>query len=149
MDKLKEIAPKLSEIKKENPFGVPPNYFDDFSARLQIKIEAEKAVMYSPKSRVIQFLKPALALAAGLALVFFLVYSPLKTYKNNQLAGSTYLNTELTDESYISLLEGMDDNSFYALLSEPTINNEYSDEELISYLSSSVSDYDIYREFDY
>ena len=150
MDKLKKIAPKLSEIKKENPFGVPPRYFDNFSARLQIKIEAEKTILHSPKSRVIQFLKPVLSLAAGLALVFSLVYFPLKTYKNEQLANNTNQNDELTNENYISLLEGMDDNSFYALLSEPVISDdEYSDEELIAYLSSNISDYDIYMEIGY
>ena len=147
MDKLKKIAPKLSEIKKENPFGVPPRYFDNFSARLQIKIEAEKTILHSPKSRVIQFLKPVLSLAAGLALVFSLVYFPLKTYKNEQLANNTNQSDELIDEDYISLLEGIDDNSFYALLSEPVISdNEYSDEDIITYLSSNLSDYDIYRE---
>jgi len=144
MDKLKKIAPKLSEIKKENPFRVPHRYFDDFSARLQMKIEAEKTILLSPKNRTIQFLKPALGLAAGLALIFLLVYYPLTTYKNDQLAGYTSQNIELTYDDYISLLEGLDDNSFYALLSEFTISDEYSDEELISYLSSNISDYDLY-----
>lgn len=149
MDDLEKIAPTLSEIKKEIPFRVPPHYFDDFSARLQMKIEAEKTVLPSPKNRIIQFLKPALGLAAGFALVFILVYFPLKTYKNGQLAQNTVQSNELTNDDYISLLEGMDDNSFYALLSEPVTNHEYSDEELITYLSSNVTDYDIYMEIDF
>ena len=149
MDELKKIAPKLSEIKKENPFGVPPHYFDDFSARLQMKIEAEKTVLPSPKNRIIQFLKPALSLAACFALVFLLVYFPLKTYKNGQLANNASQNSELTNDDYLSIVEGMDENSFYALLSEPVINNDYSDDELVAYLSSNVSDYDIYMEIDF
>ena len=149
MDEIKKIAPKLSEIKKESPFGVPPRYFDDFSARLQIKIETEKTIVRSPKIRFVQFLKPALGLAASFALIFSLIYFPLKTYKNSQLVNNIYQNNELIDENYILLLEGMDDDSFYALLQEPFINDEYSDEELISYLSSTVSDYDIYMEIDF
>jgi hypothetical protein len=149
MDEFKKIAPKLSEIKKENPFGVPPHYFDDFSARLQMKIEAGKTVQHSPKNRIIQFLKPALGLAAGFALVFLLVYFPLKTYKNGQLTNNINQSNELTIDDYMSLLEGMDDNSFYALLSEPVTNSDYSDDELISYLSENVTDYDIYMEIDF
>ena len=105
MDEIKKIAPKLSEIKKENPFEVPPRYFDDFSARLQMKIVAEKTIMHSPKNRFIQFLRPALGLAASLAIIFSLVYFPLKTYKNSLFSDNAYQNTELIDESYISLLE--------------------------------------------
>ena len=149
MDNFKKITPKLSEIKKANPFVVPPRYFDDFSARLQVKIEAEKTIHYSPRSRVIKFLKPALAAAACLAVIFSVGYFTLKTYNNEQLAVNANQNIELTDDNYISLLEGIDDNSFYALLSEPVISNEYSNEELISYLSSVVSDYDIYMEIDF
>lgn len=149
MDDLKNIAPKLSEIKKENPFVVPPRYFDNFSARLQIKIETETTIRHSPKKLVIQFLKPALGLAACLAIAVLLVYSPLKNYKNSQLANNTGPNTELTEENYISLLEGMDDDSFYEFISEPVINSEYNDEELVSYLSLTASDYDIYMEIDF
>jgi len=149
MNNFKKIAPKLSEIKKENPFVVPPRYFDDFSARLQVKIEAEKTIHNSPITRVIKFLKPALAAAACLAFIFLMVYSPLKTYNNEELAINANQSIELTDDDYISLLEGIDDNSFYALLSEPVISNEYSNEELISYLSSVISDYDIYMEIDF
>ena len=155
MDKLKKIAPKLSEIKKENSFGVPPYYFDNFSARLQTKIEAEKTILRSHKNRVIQFLKPALGIAASFALIVLLVYFyfPLKTYKNNQFADNTNQDIELTIDNYISLFEGVDDYSFYELLSEPVTNDEYNeeeiDEELITYLSLNMSDYDIYNEIDF
>ncbi len=149
MDELKNIAPELSKIKKENPFGVPPHYFDDFSARLQMKIEAEKAVLPSPKNRIIQFLKPALSLAASFALIFLLVYFPLKTFNNAQLAENSDSDTELTNDDYLTLLEGMDENSFYALLNEPTSSDEFSDDELLNYLGSNVSDYDIYLETDF
>ena len=43
MDELKHIAPGLSKMARENPFRTPPHYFDDFPARLQMKIEAEIA----------------------------------------------------------------------------------------------------------
>ena len=80
MDELKEIAPKLSKMKQESPFGVPDNYFDDFSARLQMKIETEKTILPNQQNRIIQFLKPAIGLAASFALIFMLVYWPLKSF---------------------------------------------------------------------
>ncbi|HJZ40618.1 MAG TPA: hypothetical protein VJ203_09660 [Bacteroidales bacterium] len=42
MDELKNIAPKLSRIKKDHPFEVPDHYFEDFRAGLQEKIQSHK-----------------------------------------------------------------------------------------------------------
>ena len=149
MDDLKKIAPKLSKIKKENPFVVPPQYFDSFSTRMQMRIEAEEAVVRSRKIRIIHFFKPALGLAASLALIFLLGYFYLNSHKNSQLADNTNQDTELTDENYSLLIEEIDEELFYAFINEPSINDEYSDEELVSYLSQAVSDFDIYMEIDF
>lgn len=149
MDELKEIAPELSKIKKETPFRVPENYFDDFSARLQMKIEAEKRILPNQPNRIIQFLKPAIGLAASFALIFMLVYWPLKSFTpeevaNNNTNATAPVENGITDLEYHSIIEGMDDNSFYALLEEPAQTVEISDDELLNYLSENVSDYDIY-----
>ncbi|QGY45436.1 hypothetical protein GM418_17680 [Maribellus comscasis] len=146
MDNLKENTPELSKIKKENPFRVPENYFDDFSARLQMKIEAEKKVVPAPKKSIIQLLKPAISLAASFALIFLLVYWPLKSFLPNKLAESNTIEIESYDNEnqYLTLLEGIDENSFYALLDEPTAKVEFSDDELINYINTNISEYDIY-----
>ncbi len=152
MDKLKENTPELSKLKKENPFRVPENYFDDFSARLQMKIEAEKKVVQAPKNRIIQFLKPAISLAASFALIFMLVYWPLRTFLPNQVAENNNIEIEITDEDsqFLNFLEGIDENSFYALLDEPAVSDiEFSDEELLTYLSTNFSDYELYLETDF
>ena len=60
MDELKNISPELSKLKKENPFGVPNNYFEDFSARLHAKLAEEKKVVPKKQNRIVVFLKPAL-----------------------------------------------------------------------------------------
>jgi len=147
MDELKEIAPKLSKMKKEPPFGVPDNYFDDFSARLQMKLEAEKKILPHQQNRIIQFLKPALGLAASFALIFMLVNWPLKSFTPGEVANNTTTvpaENDITDLEYRTIIEGMDDNSFYALLEEPSQTVEISDDDLLNYLSANVSDYDIY-----
>ncbi len=148
MDELKNIAPELSKLKKENPYRVPEHYFDDFSARLQMKIQAEKAVPVK-QNRMIQFLKPALGLAASFALIFMLVYWPIKTFTPKQIANNGSETVMTINEEYLSMVERMDENSFYALLDEPESSVNYSDEDLIAYINTNVSDYDLYQESDF
>ncbi len=142
MDEFKNIAPELSKLKKEYPFRTPDNYFDDFSARLQMKLEAEKGIVPKQQNKIIRFLKPALGLAASFALIFMLVYWPLKTFMPNQVASN--VEVDVNEMDYMSILEGMDENSFYALLDEPSNSITFSDEDLISYVNTNVSEYDIY-----
>jgi hypothetical protein len=144
MNELKKIAPELSKIKKENPFRVPENYFDDFSARLQIKLEAEKKGFSKNRNRIIQLLKPAIGLAAGFALIFMLAYWPLKTFNKNQQASSSTTQTDINDMILASFVEGMDENSFYALLDEPAVAVQFNDDDLENYVKTNSSEYDIY-----
>lgn len=150
MKKLEKIAPELSKLKKEQPFGVPHKYFDDFSARLHYRLEAEKQVLPQKQNPVIRFLKPALGLAASFALIFMLVYWPVKTFLPNYLVKSnTYIEVENEDDHFLSFLEKLDENSFFALIQENSIEEEtaegdFNDDELLSYLSSNVTDYEIY-----
>jgi len=110
MNKLRKIAPRLSKIKKENPFRVPDNYFDDFSARLAVKLEAEKEVLPQPKNPIIRYLKPVLGLAASFALIFMLVYWPLKSFLPQYFAKSeTYIESTNEDDTFISILERLDE----------------------------------------
>ena len=143
MDDLKNIAPELSKLKKENPYGTPDNYFDNFSARLQVKLEAEKRTIPEKQNRIIRILKPALGLAASFALIFMLVYWPLKSFMPNNVASNTE-ELEMNELDYLSIVEGIDENSFYALLDEPSNSVEFSDEDLISYVNTNVSEYEIY-----
>lgn len=144
MDELEKTGPELSKLNKENPFRVPENYFEDFSARLQIKLEAEKKGTTKTQSRIIMFLKPALGLAAGFALIFMLAYWPLKTLTPNQQANNS--QTDENDIIFTSLVEGMDENSFYAMLDEPEVSVQLSDEDMANYLNTNSSEYEIYSE---
>ena len=150
MNKLKKIAPELSKLKKEQPFGVPDKYFDDFSARLHHRLEAEKQTLPQPKNTFIRYLKPALGLAASFALIFMLVYWPVKTFLPNYLAKTnTFIESTNEEDAFLTFIEKLDENSFFALLqesksNEKTVNGDFNDEELMSYLSSNVSDYEIY-----
>lgn len=84
--KIKHITNKFPD--RNNPFGTPDGYFEQFPDRILDRIEAEEN-QHSTKGLVIRYLKPVLALAASFAIIFMLVYLPVKTMgpdvaKNNE-----------------------------------------------------------------
>lgn len=143
MDDIIKNTNELSKIKKENPFAVPDNYFDNFSARLQTKIAAEKATVPKPTTRIIQFLKPVISLAASFAIIFLLVYWPLKTFGPKEMANAE-INSDWSDNEFLNVIENLDENSFYALLDEDADEMKFSDDDLVAYVSANFSDYEIY-----
>jgi hypothetical protein len=146
MSKLRKDRTQLSEIKKENPFGTPDNYFDDFSARLHTRLEAEKKVVPTKQGRIIRFIKPAIGLAASFVLVALLVYWPVKLYLSTEIADNN-LQPDLYEEEFSSMVvESIDENSFFTLLDEQENGIEFSEEDLMSYVSTNISEYEIYTE---
>ena len=144
MDELKNIAPELSKLKKETPFCTPDQYFDDFSARLQMQIQAEKRAVAPRKTRFIQIFKPALGLAASFALIFLLVYVPLKTFMPVQ-TNTVAETTDPEDMSIMNVLEHLDESSFLSLLNESENTSVFSDEDLSLYVSANFNDYEIFE----
>jgi hypothetical protein len=149
MNEMKNKKIKSSNPLKEQPFSVPDKYFDDFYARLHVRLEREENILPEKKNRFVRYLKPALGLAASFALIFMLVYWPVKSFLPGYLA-ETPARSESTieDETYYALIEKLDENSFFSLISESITNNStdaqgFNDEELLSYISSNISDYEI------
>lgn len=44
LDSLGNFAPELSKIKKENPFRVPKNYFNELPMAIQSKVSKSKQI---------------------------------------------------------------------------------------------------------
>lgn len=150
MKDLEKIAPKLSKMKKEAPFSTPEHYFDDFSARLQTRLEAEKTDLPKPQNKVIRLLKPAIGLAASFLLIFLLVYWPTKTFLSGYMAdNNTETPTAEQEDPYRAIIERIDETTFFAILEEPTQETSFDDEELMNYISSNMSEYEIYLETDH
>lgn len=144
MNHRREIPEILEEINRENPFRTPKNYFGDFPARLQHRIDQESRAGTPPRPRTIDFLKPALSLAAAFAAVIMLVYWPVQFINRHQEAGDlvTIEDNALIHE-FINLFENMDDNTFFALLEEGKSYDIPETETLEEYLMSSYSEFDI------
>lgn len=140
------ISPKLTDLKKDLPFKVPKKYFDDFPVRMQHRLEQEKQDSTKIKTRLIDFIKPALSLAAGFAAIFILVYWPVKTINNRQSASNTIGVEQIVSDDFINLSEMLDEETFYVLL-EKEPNGDYLEmEALVTYLADNYSEYDIFME---
>lgn len=137
---------ELSKINRENPFRVPENYFDDFYARLHSRMETETMAPQQKEHKLFRFLKPALGLAASFALIFMLVYWPIKSFIPKNSATNSI---EIPEIEYFTNVDKIDENTFYDLLEDSDNTSEFSDEELVNYLSANVSDYEIYITSDY
>jgi hypothetical protein len=152
MNDLKKIAPELSKIKKEIPFRAPENYFRDFPDRLQVIINSgntDKAAT-EPGGKIARMIIPALKVAASIALVALLLYQPLRRVFPGYLAKglSEMTDTAITeDERILLMIDKIDETSFLTLVDESdtkeALNSELIDEELLSYLCSDISDYDL------
>jgi hypothetical protein len=85
-------------------------------------------------------------MAAGFALLFTLAYWPLKLITPGQQANNTNIEIDINEMLYANMVEGIDQNSFYALLDEPANSTQLSDEDLAVIVNSNSSEYDIYTE---
>lgn len=71
-----KIPARLSEIRKDNPFSTPDNYFEELPGRIRsrITVREEGSKPLSPFEKTWQLLRPQLALVAIIAGFAFLGY---------------------------------------------------------------------------
>ncbi len=112
--------------KKKNPFKVPDNYFDDFSAQLEKKLEKIE-VAPAPvikKSFFAAHIQPLLYVAAVVTLLTGISYvavqpmlqninDEMKMAKNQESAAFP----ELSEDDYYDLMAEYDSDEMYELLS--------------------------------
>ena len=152
-DKNKHTANDLGYPKIGTGYTVPEGYFETFGERLNVRLKVEAAPQRQKNQfkGIVFYLKPAMGLAAGLAILL-LVYSH---YKDNQsitlfseLQSATVTQTE--DHSELLPLPNVfaylvTENQFFSALTDI---DEYdaskiSKEGLVDYLASNCSDFEI------
>jgi len=134
------IGPKLSGIKKDNPFGVPDRYFENFGDRLKNRISTQQKT--PARDIVLLTWKPYLAAAAVLLIVALAAGRYF-------LGESQYQKAEIRFHAEVSQVV---EQELYSI-SEETIlevyqsdhNNEpeaagFSSEEAIDYLMNETLD---------
>ncbi len=139
MDELKNIAPNLSKIKKDSPFRVPEDYFDNFAARLENKIQQENKPEH--RSKLFLLRKPHLAIAATFAGLIIMAVTVLRVVETKHTsAGLTneeimaYIQDDIYDYDEYTIIEN--------LKPEKSINvkSELNDDEIIKYLENDGID---------
>ena len=145
MKKNEKYPEKLTGIMQENPFRVPDGYFDNFYARLETRLNATEVSPAAKKEvHIYHYLKPALAIAASLVAVILMLFSPLGSMRLKNLAHSNQISITSMDDFYNTMVSNLDENSFYALLSEPEKKDKLSDDDIASLVNTTFSDYEIF-----
>lgn len=145
------IEPEFLKRAKAKPFRTPDHYFDSIEDRVMgtIEFEAKKKTTSGP-GKVFQLLKPVLGLAASFALIFTLAYFPIKYFSPKNMA-----KTEIADSSSQEEMDGYSFN--FSLIDESSLANvlfgddastpeEMNPDEVLAYLSTEMTDIEIYTE---
>lgn len=128
--KMEEQNKIIGQIGKKNPFKVPENYFEDFSAQLEQKLEQiEVAPAPAPvikKSFFKAHIQPLLYVAAVVTLltgISYVAVQPVLQDFNNEMMMANNIEVESADfpefseDDYYDLMAEYDSNEIYELLS--------------------------------
>ena len=145
------IEPEFMKRPKGKPFRTPDNYFDSIEDRVMgtIKQEAKKKTA-SGSGKIILLLKPVLGIAAGLALIYILASYPTKYSSSESIVKSEATDTTSSDvmDAYSLNLSMIDDNSLAEAIIDAEIEppTEMNKNEVLAYLSTEMTDLEIYSE---
>lgn len=138
--------PGLPGIK--SGFSVPDGYFESFSERLKLRIEAEEMVPPVRKNLMV-YLRPAMGIAAGLAILMTVYLHPFVNRQDNPVANIQELNVDATSDRSETMLSSLSSTlSEGQFLSAMDEMDEYDaskmpKEVLSDYLASNCSELEI------
>lgn len=151
MNKKDYIEPNLGKLDQSNPFKTPDGYFESFEDRLMGRIENASSPKQKP-TKVIRMLKPILSIAASLALFVMLVQYPVRHYLLNETVATEQGETVNADsfDMYSASLSMVDENTLIGTFvagEGQEIEENISQDEMMSYLSSRLTEAEIYSMF--
>lgn len=136
-----------SKYSRENPFDVPEGYFEMVEDRIEERIRAEETES-TRGQHFVRMVKPILGLAASFALAFLLIYYPVTKILPKYMAGTTGQHSEKTklNEEFLGDYGYFDENTFFLALTSKEEPAEFESEEVLSFLTSELDDYEVYAE---
>ncbi|MGE5393681.1 MAG: hypothetical protein ACM3P1_03000 [Candidatus Saccharibacteria bacterium] len=145
------IEPEILKQLKKNPFKTPENYFESIEERVMQKVKQEsKKNKASYEGKIILFLKPALAVAASLGILFLLVHYPVNYFSQNEIARAKVTDTVSKDtmDAYSLSFSLVDENSLINTIidEDKAVKEGINPDEVLAYLSSDMNDIEIYSE---
>jgi hypothetical protein len=121
------------------PFKVPEGYFESFADRMMQRIDEEESSKNKGRG-IIRYLRPVLAMAASFAIIFLMVYVPVRIFSPNE----TVLQAEQYHNGFSEII------SFYMINDHAIVQAfekddtyDYEDEFIESFLLASMSEYDL------
>lgn len=126
---------KFSWLKKENPFKVPDNYFDKLPEKIQVNIHACEKAASKPVTRIVNYVKPHLALAAAILGFALIGYTGFR-YFINRNSESQISHQEIAE--YMDFYSNDVDNT---LIMELLEEQEQQPVETVDDLSEEIIDY--------
>lgn len=144
--------PEFLKRPSKNPFRTPDHYFDSIEDRVMgsIKNEAKKESISGSK-KIYRLLKPVLGIAASLVLIYLLATNPIKHFSTKgNLAKSASTDTTSGDtmDAYSLNLSLIDENSLMNTIfgDDSAKPSEINRDEVLAYLSTDMTDLEIYSE---
>lgn len=141
MDESSNISPRLTKIKRGNPYSVPENYFEELPGRIQEAIHVQKETE-PVKPFTFRAIRPQLAVAASIIAFAVIGYFGYKLIHSDNSA------SELTSDELAEYVEyyssEIDEDLFIELLDEnklPKANFFDLSDEIITYLVDENIDY--------
>jgi len=139
------IEPEFMKRPGKNPFRTPEGYFDSIEDRIMKGIQLPEKKKPS-SSKIFRILKPALAIAAILTLVFLLVNNPF-TKNTIDTEVSSALTPSVKDDSTINFSFIDESTLVNAIFSEEKSPvTDINPDEMLAYLSSGLNEVEIYSE---
>ena len=151
MNKQDDIWTKLQNQSSDAPFKVPDDYFNTLEDQIEARIAAEEGK--KSKGKVIRMIKPVLAMAASFALVFLLVYYPLSVFLPDYMAKTSEQHNKQNDlmnedEAMISYISLSEQSTYDILFFDEAgkADEEVQDEDVLSYLATTMNETEIFAE---
>ncbi|HCY42254.1 MAG TPA: hypothetical protein DHV48_13010 [Prolixibacteraceae bacterium] len=143
--------PEFMKRPRSNPFRTPDHYFDTIEDRIMGAIEHEaKKKTTSATGKIFQLLKPVLGLAASFAVIYLLAYYPIKYFSPKSMVKSetTNISSPETLDAYTFNVSLIDENSLVSTIfsDETDTLSEIKPDELLAFLSTEMTDLEIYTE---
>ena len=142
------IENQFGDLKKDQPFQVPEDYFESFADRLMVRIREEEQL--NKKRSLFITLKPVLMVAASILLVILLVSVPLKRFLPSD-KGSIALQQSNTDSVGadsivpVTLISYFSDSQFLSAVTDmdELESDTISNDDLADFIAANYSDYDV------
>jgi hypothetical protein len=103
--------------KKESPFKVPDNYFDDFEKRMMEKLEDNPTEKRGKVVSILSVVRPWIAMAAGFILIAVIYYqAPAFFDRQSETQQMSVTENESEDDFINSLAFMVDENDINELI---------------------------------